>query len=271
MNKNPRDVAPFDPIATKPAERRVALIGGVSFPFRYCPPGEFAMGDDEGLPWERPRRKVALTAGFWLMETQVTQRQWETITGSNPSQFGGGARPVETISWSECRAALAKLNEIGAAPDGWRFALPTEAQWERACRADASEFDSEKLDEFAWRRENSGKKTCPIALKKPNSWGFYDMLGNVWEWCEDYFGEYSNDAVIDPSRIDSGDDFFWGEDGELAWTKGAGAFRVARGGAWDCGRERCRPASRDAKKPDERYDNLGVRFALVQESSRSDS
>jgi formylglycine-generating enzyme required for sulfatase activity len=176
----------------------------------YCSPGEFWMGSDLsfGHPNERPRHRVRLTRGFWLGETQVTQEVWGEVMGSAPSRHPGPRHPVEQISWADavrfCNAlsALEGLDpayEIGEgarpsahlnrAASGYR--LPTEAEWEYAAKAgDALTYaGSHSLDEVAWHKFNAGYQTHPVALKKPNAWGFYDMSGNVYEWCADAYVE----------------------------------------------------------------------------------
>jgi len=130
---------------------------------------------------------------------------------TNPSHFKGSSRPVESVSWEDVRQFLSALNEK---KDGYRYRLPTEAEWEYAARAGATGGYAENLDAVAWYQANAGGETHPVGQKKPNAWGLYDMLGNVWEWCADWYGAYPATLVIDPSGPSQGTE------------------RVVRGGSW---------------------------------------
>ena len=148
------------------------------------------------------QHQVTITRGFWLGKYQVTQAEWEAVMGSNPSQFTGANLPVECVSWDDISGPggfLEKANRFAA--EGGKFSLPTEAQWEYACRAGTttalnngtnltSETDAyPNLDEVAWYRENSSGTTHPGGLKKANAWGLHDMHSNLWEWCADWYGD----------------------------------------------------------------------------------
>jgi len=192
----------------------VDLGNDVKLGMVLIPAGSFTMGDDN----EKPAHKVTITKPFYLGKYEVTQEQWEAVMGNNPSKFKGPKNPVEQVSWDDCQQFLVKLN-TKASGQGGKFVLPTEAQWEYACRAGStSKFcfgDEEKqLGEYAWYNENSGGKTHPVGEKKPNNFGLYDMHGNVWEWCQDWYVKYDADAVDDPSG------------------PAMGANRVHRGGCW---------------------------------------
>ena len=208
--------------------------------------GEFLMGDDE----YRPVRKVNITKPFYLGKYEVTQEQWEAVMGSNPSRFKGPKNPVEQVSWDDCQAFLAKLDaKMGR--QGGRFALPTEAQWEYACRAGSTTRycfgDNEsQLGEYAWFDGNSGGQTHPVGEKKPNTWGLYDMHGNVWEWCQDWYGGYQeNSPADDPTGPADGSD------------------RVNRGGGWSIDAGGCRSASRYFYQPGIRSYILGFRVCSL--------
>ena len=218
-------------------------IGEVEQRLRWMPAGYFMMGspeDEEGrYEDEGPQRQVTLSQGFWLFDTPCTQALWQAVMDDNPSGFQGENRPVERVSWEDCQAFIAKLNQ--QLPD-LDLGLPTEAQWEYACRAGtaAARYD-EDLNAIAWYDDNSGNETHGVGLKRSNAWGLYDMLGNVWEWCQDY-----------------PDDRLRAELESLGATE-AGARRVFRGGSWVSSALLARAAYRYAYPPDDRDDYLGFR------------
>ena len=222
--------------ADQPAPEKlvVDLGGNVKMEFVLIRPGTFTMGDAEFEP-----HKVTLTQPFYLGKYEVTQEQWEKVMGSNPSKFKGAKNPVETVSWDDCQSFLAKLKE--KAP-GHQFALPTEAQWEYACRA-GSATDPDNLAEFGW--SGSAGPTHPVGEKKPNPWGLYDMHGNICEWCADWYGPYPSAAQTDPTGPASG------------------RTRVLRGGYWGDYLNRARSAARLGSKPDNRDDYMGLRCVVV--------
>ena len=199
-------------------EVAVDLGGGVKMELVLIPAGEFLMGNDRGFG---PIHKVRITKPFYLGKYLVTQEQWQAVMGSNPSNFKGPKNPVERVSWDNCQEFIEKLNANVAGGKG-RFALPTEAQWEYACRAGSTTKycfgdDDSQLGEYAWYGGNSGNQTHPGGEKRPNAWGLYDMHGNVYEWCQDWYvsNYYANSPTDDPT----------GPSGELT------SFRVIRGGA----------------------------------------
>ena len=237
---------------------------GVRQRLRWIPPGRFAMGSPENelgrVDREGPQHEVTIDAGFWLFATPVTQALYEAVTGENPSRFKGAERPVELISWHWVQAFLRRLNER---VPGLDLVLPSEAQWEYACRAGTTTATyagdlrnlekgrDEVLDPIAWYRGNSGGETHPVALKKPNPWGLYDMLGNVVEWCADHWHARYEGASSDGSAWldDEADD---------------GADRVVRGGSCGDWARYCRAACRVRSHPDARLDDLGFRPARGQ-------
>lgn len=184
----------------------------------WIPPGEFSMGDDQGSEEERPAHTVQISRGFWLGKYPVTQTQWRNLMGSDPSGFqGADGLPVENISWEEVQAFLAKLNEAGQGV----FRLPSEAEWEYACRAGSTArwFFGDAPDELgscAWSPENAAGRTHPVGEKRPNAWGLHDMAGNVGEWCEDRWHPNYTGAPGDGSP----------------WTEGETDDHVIRGGSW---------------------------------------
>ena len=235
-----------------------ASIAGVECTFRYCPAGRFTMGapatevgrwDDEG-----PQHEVVLTRGFWLGQTPVTQRLWYAVTAKNPSRNHGADRPVEMVSWADCNAFAARVN---AAMPGLDLRLPTEAEWEYACRAGTTTptysgpNDAQTLDAIAWFDGNSAEETHPVGLKLPNAAGLYDMLGNVHEWCSDWVGAYSNEKAEDPIGAPSG------------------VKRTFRGGAWNSGSSRVRSAYRGAERPEYTSAGVGLRLARHDPSAAS--
>ena len=234
-------------------EIEVALPKDVAMLFCSIPAGSFTMGspeDEEGRdPESENQVEVTLSKPFWLAKTEVTQAQWEAVVGCNPSHFKGSNLPVENVSWDDAQAYIAKLNEKRIVPEGWKFALPTEAQWEYACRAgEKGPYSGGGLSEVGWYDENSGKQTHEVGLKKPNSWGLHDMHGNVWEWCADRHDESDRNLKggTDPTGPSSG-------------------HRMCRGGSWLRDASDCRAALRDGGTPPrESYEDLGFRLAIVQ-------
>ena len=190
--------------------------------FVYIPPGEFLMGSPESgaMSDERPQHLVRITQGFYLGKYPVTQAQYECVMGKDPSVFKGPDRPVE---WLTQREAVAFCDRLGMCASG-EVRLPTEAEWEYACRAGTQTRyyfgdDDGQLGDYAWYRENADQQTHPVGQKKPNAWGLYDMLGNVCEWCLDcwcpwFYAESPTDDPIGPQD---------------------GATAISRGGSWDDG------------------------------------
>jgi formylglycine-generating enzyme required for sulfatase activity len=214
----------------------------------WCPPGGFLMGSpasEANRSDDEMKHRVTLTRGFWMAKTETTQGQWERVMGDNPSDFSGEDLPVETASWDDVQGWLEKMNEKAPLPSGWKWALPTEAQWEYACRAGTESAFAGDLDEMAWYFENSGSTTNPVGTKKANAWGLHDMHGNVWEWCSDWYGDYSSGSSSDPTGATTG------------------GLRVLRGGSWDFLAQFCRSAYRRGGTPGYRGGNLGFRPALV--------
>ena len=204
--------------------------------------------DEEGRdPESENQVEVILSQPFWLAKTEVTQAQWETVVGSNPSHFKGSNLPVENVSWDDAQAYLAKLNEKRIVPEGWKFALPTEAQWEYACReGEKGPLSGGRLDDVGWYAENCGEQTHEVGQKKANAWGLHDMHGNVWEWCADWYDNTLKGGV-DPTGPSST------------------GCRVFRGGGWKNGVvTECKAAIRLYELPIDRCDELGFRIAIVQ-------
>ena len=183
-----------------PTQKPNPTKNAVGMEFVKIAPGEFMMGcltgDSECQADEKPVHRVQITKAFEIGKYEVTQAQWQAVTGSNPSTIKGDDHPVETISKQEAQDFLAKLT---ARNDGYRYRLPTEAEWEYAARAGASTPAS--LDDVAWYAANSDDQSHPVGQKKPNAWGLYDTLGNVREWVSDQYAMnfYSNSPLTDPT------------------------------------------------------------------------
>ncbi|OQB96022.1 MAG: Serine/threonine-protein kinase pkn1 [Verrucomicrobia bacterium ADurb.Bin122] len=205
------------------------------------------MGSTNGESDEQPVTQVEITRAFWLGKTEVTQSQWEAVMGSNPSSFKGSDRPVECVSYDDalefCRKLTARERAAGRLPSGYEYTLPTEAQWEYACRAGTTGDYAGSLGSMGWYGANSGNQTHPVAQKQANAWGLYDMHGNVWEWCLDWKGDYAGGTVRDPAGPSSG------------------SYRVYRGGGWGGTASCCRSANRNFFVPGYRS-FLGFRLAL---------
>jgi formylglycine-generating enzyme required for sulfatase activity len=247
-----------DALASEFVEDRFGIfmsfpVGDVVQRLRWIPDGTFTMGSpetEEGR-WEDegPQHEVTISEGYWLGETPVTQALWEAVMGSNPSQFRGPDRPVEQVSWEDCQQFLERLNAMVPGLEG---RLPTEAEWERACRAGtagptwAGKNTAQVLRKLAWYGDNSGHQSHPVGKKPPNPWGLYDMLGNVWEWCEDRRGPYEAAPVTDPRGL------------------AVGSYRVMRGGSWSSYARYVRAAYRAAYDPANRDGLLGFRLARGQ-------
>jgi formylglycine-generating enzyme required for sulfatase activity len=221
----------------------------------FIPAGEFLMGsprtEKDRHVNEGPIHKVRLTQPFYMGKYEVTQGQWSAVMGNNPSHFKGSDRlPVEQVSWNDCRDFVSKLSGMGLAT----FLLPTEAQWEYACRAGTQgrysfgDKDSDLL-EYGWHEQNSDMRTHEVGTKRPNAWGLYDMHGNLWEWCQSRWQEpYSAQMEVDPV-------------GEVR-----GICRVQRGGSWYNGPSACRSAIRVNNAPDTRSFFRGFRVVCIARS-----
>ncbi|MCC5946307.1 MAG: formylglycine-generating enzyme family protein [Bernardetiaceae bacterium] len=201
--------------------------------------GEFMMGSEKREE-EQPIHKVSLP-DFWIGKYPVLQQLWEAVMGENPAYFKGKDRPVDTVSWNDCQTFITKLNEEMSE---WKFALPSEAQWEYAARGGTHHKEgfeyagSNDVNEVAWYNGNSHKESKPVGLKKPNQLGIYDMSGNVREWCEDDCHNRYKGATKDGS----------------AWVdKPRGTYRLLRGGSWDFYPDYCRVANRNFNNPASRF------------------
>ena len=239
-------------------EVQTYTVNGVSFKMVAVAGGTFTMGataeqGSEVDSYELPTHQVTLSS-YSIGQTEVTQELWQAVMGTNPSYFqpstdpNYGAnlqRPVEQVSWDDCQTFITKLNQL----TGKTFRLPTEAEWEYAARGGNKSqgfkyAGSNNIDDVAWYTSNCDETTHPVATKTPNELGVYDMSGNVWEWCQDWYSLYSSDAQTNPTGPDSGSE------------------RVERGGCWSTGAGSCRVSFRISWYVGSAYRNLGLRLAL---------
>jgi len=255
------DTAPAAKEGGKAGESRT-FAPELELVMQWCPPGTFMMGSPE-TETDRSRNEVlhevTMTKGFWMGKTEVTQAQWEAVMGMNLSHFKGANLPAEPTGWKTssqpklprdltlpaesmdwyaakefCRQLTQRERKAGRLPDGFAYRLPTEAEWEYACRAGTKEAYAGDLDAMAWYEKNSDQQTHPVAKKQANAWGLHDMHGNVWEYCADGYAAYPAGAAVDP----------------IGPTKDA--CPVYRGGCWSAPAPGCRSAIR-------RYDMAGTR------------
>ena len=211
--------------------------------------GTFTMGatseqGSDAYDWEKPAHSVTLS-GYYIGKYEVTQKLWKAVMGNNPSYFKGDNLPVEQVSWNDVQEFIRKLNQL----TGKSYRLPTEAEWEYAARGGSNSrgykySGSDNVGSVAWYYENSGSTTHPVGSKSPNELGIYDMSGNVWEWCQDWYGDYSSSSQRNPKGPASGSN------------------RVGRSGGWCNGAGSCRVSYRLNLSPVNRYDFLGFRLVL---------
>ncbi len=236
----------------------ISLPSDQTIDFIFVEGGEFLMGDDNSdYAEEKPVHRIKLSS-FYIGKYPLMQSQWQAITGENPSKLKGENRPVEKVSWDEVQHFIRKLNEQ-TEQTGQQFRFPTEAEWEYAARGGKYSqgyiySGSDKLKQVGWYRENSNDETHEVGLMLANELGIYDMSGNVWEWCADWYGEeYYADCqkrgiVENPHGPDNGD------------------RRVIRGGSSFRDPVRCRTANRRWDRPGGRYDGVGFRLVLLPQS-----
>ena len=236
-------------IDLNPPVTETFTVNGVTFKMVAVEGGTFTMGataeqGSDAYDSEKPAHQVTLSS-YCIGETEVTQALWQTVMGTNPSYFAGDLnRPVEQVSWNDCQTFINKLNEL----TGKTFRLPTEAEWEYAARGGKRSqgykyAGSNDINEVAWYWDNSSDGTKPVATKAPNELGLYDMSGNVWEYCQDWYGGYSSGSQANPKGPSSG------------------SYRVLRGGSWNYYARYCRVSYRDNFNPSSRFNYFGFRLA----------
>jgi formylglycine-generating enzyme required for sulfatase activity/Mg-chelatase subunit ChlD len=226
-----------------------SLSGGATMEFVWIEPGTFTMGSPSSEPGrdsdEGPQHEVTISQGFYLGKFEITQAQWESVMGNNPSAFDGSNRPVEQVSWNDLQAFIQRLNEAAGEA---LYRLPTEAEWEYTARAGTTTRwsfgdDESQLGDYAWYSgNNSPSGTKEVGTKLPNPWGLYDMHGNVWEWVQDWIGSYTSGSQIDPTG------------------PSPGSVRVVRGGGFGSFARSVRSASRRGDAPGSRGDFHGARL-----------
>ena len=241
----------------------IPLTDDVSLGMIWIKPGTFMMGtpeDELGRYDGDTQHEVTLTQGYWLGKYEITQVQYEAVMGKNPSKFKGRYLPAEQVSWDDATNFCAKLTIIeqtaGRLPEGYEYTLPTEAQWEYACRAGtttalnsgknlSNKEECPEMDEVGWYKYNSNETSHQVGQNQPNAWGLYDMHGNVLEWCLDRYEDYPASSMIDPLGL------------------GSGKERILRGGSWFNSACDCRSARRNSGFPSSQFSNVGFRVALT--------
>ena len=226
------------------------ITNSIGMKLRLIPAGEFMMGSpgtESDRDDDETQHRVRITKPFYMGVTEVTQEQYQKVMGSNPSKFKGPQNPVELVSWAEAVEFCRKLSAMPAEKTaGHVYRLPTEAEWEYACRSGTTTAygfgdDASRLGDYGWFRSNSDSSTHPVGEKKPNAWGLYDMHGGVYEWCQDWYGAYPSGSATDPTGATSG------------------SHRVIRGGSWISSARYCRSATRYWRTPGYRNNLLGFR------------
>lgn len=236
-----------------PTDGKPVVIADIGMVLQPISAGAARIGSLTGAPNEKPVLNVTLTRPYWLGETEVTQQQWTALMGTTPAHFKALDHPVESVSWADATAFCAKLTEreraAGRVPEGYAYQLPTEVQWEYACRAGSALDAAPHIERYAWFDKNAQGQTQIVATREPNAWGLYDMYGNVWEWCRDW---YAKDYQIYATGINVMDPV----------GPRAGGSRVVRGSSWNQPSSRCRASTRLDYPPDYRLKFVGFRVAL---------
>ncbi|MFN6207097.1 MAG: formylglycine-generating enzyme family protein [Planctomycetota bacterium] len=248
--------------ALQETENPKKVTNSIGMNLIFVPRGTFEMGSargDRGADLDERQHRVTLSRDYYLGAFECTQAEYEKVMGRNPSQFQGNRiagsssnHPVEQISWEDAVEFCRRLSELPEEKAAGRvYRLPTEAEWEYGCRAGnlavfAFGDQDRLLDEYGWYKANGNLQTHPVGQKKPNAWGLYDMHGNAWEWCADWYGNYPNRAVVDPRGPEVGTD------------------RVYRGGSWNYDPDYERSANRTGTRPDFKgFDFLSIGFRVA--------
>ena len=259
--------APTEPVLTAaPVEGESFSIPDINLDMLWCKPGTFQMGspeDEKDREDNETLHEVTLTQGFYLGKYEVTQEQWEKVLAMNPSKYGHSYAhhktnlPVEKVSWDDamgfCKELTQREKAAGRLPEGWSYTLPTEAQWEYACRAGTKTAYSFG-DTITLKQANYGVEfhTRPVGSYPSAPWGFHDLHGNVWEWCSDWWGDYPNGSASDPVGPSDGSE------------------RVHRGGSWSLIGRNLRSADRGRSTPGTRVYDLGFRLSLQTATTKTE-
>lgn len=241
--------------AARPGARPQQMQNRSGIEFVWVPAGSFKMGSDK-YDNEKPVHQVTISEGFYIGKYEVTQAQWRGVVGTSPSRLStslkGDNLPVDNVSWNDAQEFIRELNEMN---DGYTYRLPTEAEWEYACRAGTRGDYAGELDAVAWYARNSGGRSHPVGQKQPNALGLYDMHGNVREWCQDYYHRNYNGGPADGTAWLSGREQTLDPSGREQY--------VLRGGSWFDPDFACRSAQRDRRVLDDRLDLHGLRVVAV--------
>ena len=227
---------------------QIKIDNSVGMKLVRIPAGQFIMGSpdsEDGRDTDEVQHLVTISKGFYMSTTPVTQGQWVAVMNTDPSKWQGDDLPVEQASWFDAVAFCRKLSQM----EGKTYRLPTEAEWEYACRAGTSgQYNTGDADAAmavaGWYADNSNGQTHSVAMKLPNAWGLFDMHGNVWQWCSDIYGDYADGPAVDPQGAKTG------------------KRRVCRGGSWDTSAVECRSAARNDRKPDGHDAICGFRVVM---------
>ena len=237
------------------------VVPEINLTVKKVEPGTFQMGSEKSIANKRTLHTVHLTQPYWLGIYPITQKEYKNVMQVNPSHFLEDNSPVEKVSWNQankfCQRLTEREREAGRLPEPYVYRLPIEAEWEYACRANNSEDFFIDIEEYIWYYKNSNERTHEVGLKKPNSWGFFDMQGNVFEWCLDscdfrYPEWYELGNTLTPLDRDGVINPCWRQ----------GSNRIAKGGSWLFDQNLATPSARYINPPDSRYFVIGFRVAL---------
>lgn len=236
---------PYSGNGTSSSTTKASVLQELENNMVYVQGGTFLMGSDSGksLVYERPVHNVTLSS-FYICKYEVTQELWQSVMGTNPSSSKGDKKPVEQVSWDDCQTFISKLNSL----TGKSYRLPTEAEWEYAARGGVNSCSYKYsgghiIDKVSWSNNKYLKYTVEVGKCVPNELGLYDMTGNVWEWCNDWYGNYSSDAQTNPTGPNYG------------------SKRVCRGGGWATSEDRCRVTYRSYSLEPQTHDiEVGLRL-----------
>jgi formylglycine-generating enzyme required for sulfatase activity len=236
----------------KPGDRFESPLNNTTIATRWIPSGEYWMGSPTSEPnrfSDEIRHRVTISQGFLMTESECTQGEWASVMTNNPSYFKGEIRPVEQVTWEDAVKFCDRLTKVqltqGLIPEGFKWRLPSEGEWEYACRSGGAQAFSSDVFISAWVSENANFQTHPIRTKEANAWGLHDVHGNVWEWCLDWYNEYPNQHVTDPI------------------SKSVSLGKVFRGGGWFLDSKYGRSAARRWSAPNLKYSFVGFRSVLV--------